>query len=62
MLAAGAERQLKITTAAHDLIELIHGKVDTAVDICALCCAARIWNSSAGTWIGSALLSTIVCQ
>jgi hypothetical protein len=44
MLAAGAERQLKITTAAHDLIELFHSKVDTAVDVCALCGA--VWDRS----------------
>jgi hypothetical protein len=42
MLAAGAERQLKIIMVVHDLIRLIHSKVDTAVDLCVLFCAERI--------------------
>jgi hypothetical protein len=40
MLAAGAERQLKIIMVVYDLIRLIHCKVDTAVDLWV--CAARI--------------------
>jgi uncharacterized membrane protein YhfC len=59
MLAAGAERQLKITT-------LIHSKVDTAVDVGALCYAARLYEIAVpGHGLGVvvyALLSTIVCQ
>jgi hypothetical protein len=42
MLAAGAERQLKIIMVVHDLIRLIHSKVDTAVDLCVLFYAERI--------------------